>query len=381
MNMMSPTPSIPFLIPIGIEAHEQAEQLRRYQSNARKGKQVYLNTLAIYAVHQFLDCLGIESNLNLSTSQDYIQASLSDANDLMISGIGRVDCCPVLPGEDTVTLAAPTHRDRLGCIAVQLDAELRYANLLGFVKHWHTDTLPLQQFAPLSSLLEYIETLKQRVDLKLWFEQVITHAWKTMDEVLVDYSSLRTDLSQFAYRNAATPLPDTIPALIDLFQSNDDHWTQLQILSLMGAIADGDAAAIAFLSELITTHDHEEIRQQAAVSLGYIQPDHEQAGVRRAKVLELGMQVEQQALLLVLTLTPTPDHSLDVNVRLYPTSSQMLPPNLHLGILDEAGTPLLEEHTHADDDWVQLNFSGSTGDRFTIQLTLGSTHFREAFIL
>ncbi|WP_431658421.1 DUF1822 family protein [Pantanalinema rosaneae] len=367
-------------MPLSIDAHQQAEQLRRQQLSSRKGKQVYLNTLAVYAVHQYLECLGVNTDLAASTSQDTLQIGLSDAADLMIQGVGRLECRPILPGATVISLVMPTRIDRIGCVAVELDADLRQATLLGFVQRWHSETILLQDLEPLSTLLEYLEESKQRVNLQLWFQQVTTNTWKTVEQLVEEASGLLGQPTPaLAYRSTITTLPNTIPALIELFHTNRDRWTRLQILGLLGCIAEGDANTIALLVEVISTTQDDELRRQAAVTLGKIQPNHGQAGVQRARVLELGMQLEQQRVLLVVTLTPDVDGDTEVHLRLYPGVNQPLPAHLQLSVLDEFGHPFLEEQTLGDDDWVQLVFHGTPGDRFSISLQLNEATFREAF--
>lgn len=377
---MCSAPSLSFSIPLSIDAHQQAEQLRRQQLSSRKGKQVYLNTLAVYAVYQYLEWLGIPTDLTASASQDALQVSLSDAADLMIQGVGKLECRPILPGATVVSLAAPTSSDRIGCVAVELDAELRQATLLGFVQRWNRAAISVQELQPVSTLLEYLEALKQRVSLQLWFQQVTTNTWKTVEQLVEEVSGvLGRAAPALAYRSTITTLPNTIPALLELFQTNQDRWTRLQILGLLGCIAEADASTIALLVEVVSTTQDDELRRQAAVTLGKLQPSHGQAGVQRARVLELGMQLEQQRVLLVVTLTPDAEGDTEVHLRLYPSANQPLPAHLQLSVLDEFGHPFLEEQTLGDDDWVQLVFYGTPGDRFSISLQLGEATFREAF--
>jgi len=379
---MYPASTLPFTVPLSLDAHHQADRLRRQQANARKGKQVYLNTLVVCAVHQYLESLGITTDLTTSDSQDDVLVSLMDTADLMVEGVGKLECCAVLPEAKSMTLASPTDQDRIGYVAVALDAELRQATLLGFVKCWTTETFSLDDLQPLSTLLDYLETLKQRVDLRLWFQNVTTTTWKTIEQIMDEMSGvLGQPVPTLAYRSTTTTLPKTIPALIELFHTNRDRWTRLQILGLLGSIAQGDESAIAFLTQIIQTHEDDELRRQAAVSLGLIQPNHNQAGVRRARVLELGMQLEQQRVLLVITLTPNAENGTEVHLRLYPTASQGLPSHLHLHILDELGHSFLEEQTLGHEDWIQLMFYGTPGDRFNIKLSLGDANYTEAFTI
>jgi hypothetical protein len=52
---------IPLLtVPLELKAHELTRQLAAVQSTVQKGKRVYLNALAVYAVHSYLKWLQIE---------------------------------------------------------------------------------------------------------------------------------------------------------------------------------------------------------------------------------------------------------------------------------------------------------------------------------
>lgn len=55
-------------IPLGSEAHKWAQQFATEQTTPQKGKKVYLNTLAVYAVHTYLSWFQIETNLAQSDS-------------------------------------------------------------------------------------------------------------------------------------------------------------------------------------------------------------------------------------------------------------------------------------------------------------------------
>jgi Protein of unknown function (DUF1822) len=55
-------------VPLSNNAHRWAEDFAREQDNPSKGRQVYLNTLAVYAVYSYLKWLNIEAALNQSDS-------------------------------------------------------------------------------------------------------------------------------------------------------------------------------------------------------------------------------------------------------------------------------------------------------------------------
>ena len=50
------------LVPLTSQAHKKGLEFAAEQKNVTEGKQVYLNTLAVMAVHQCLQWVGIESD-------------------------------------------------------------------------------------------------------------------------------------------------------------------------------------------------------------------------------------------------------------------------------------------------------------------------------
>ena len=73
-----------FTVPLALSAHARAEQFQRYQSKPDKAKQVYLNTLAVYAVNVYLECRGFETDLEQSASSDPVMQMLMDVADLVV---------------------------------------------------------------------------------------------------------------------------------------------------------------------------------------------------------------------------------------------------------------------------------------------------------
>ena len=388
---MNPTTTpLTLTLPLPVRAHQLADRLRQQQSHPNKGKQVYLNTLAVFAVHASLQNLGIVTDLEGSDSQDSVLASLSDVADLVLPAIGRLECRAVLPAATTVHIPLPVWDDRVGYVAVQLAADLRQATLLGFVPQVATEELPLDQLLPLGELLNHLESL-QTINLSQWFQEAVTGAWKTVETIADELAAdLQGSQPVFAYRQPdreASLLSDradtTVETLLHLVQTESDRWTRLQVLDLLGKVATGNTQAIATLTDLLHTTPDDEISRQAAVSLGKIAPTNPLAGVRRAKVVELGMQLSQSRVVLVVTLTPEPENGVNFHLRLYPADAATLPAGLQLGILDEAGQQVesLNATSEAGDDWLQLQVMGSSGDRFCVKVALDGAEVLESFTI
>ena len=128
--MSTPKNTGQFTMFIPLEAHRQAQQFRQHHADSVKGKQVYLNTLAVYAVHEYLQILGIDTNLEASLSWNPITQTLSDTAALQVEPQGQFECRPVLPKSESCHVPPETWSDRLGYIAVQFDPQLETATLI-----------------------------------------------------------------------------------------------------------------------------------------------------------------------------------------------------------------------------------------------------------
>ncbi|PSB41690.1 hypothetical protein C7B80_29875 [Cyanosarcina cf. burmensis CCALA 770] len=188
-----------FTVPLALTAHTRAEQLRRYQSNPQKAKQVYLNTLAVYAVSIYLQCRGFETDWEQSASWNPVMQTLIDVADLVVKNRGKLECRPVLPNAKVVWVPAEVWHDRIGYVAVQLDESLREATVLGFVERVASSQLPLSQLRSLAELPEHLERFSPLVKLSQWLENVFTTGWQAVESLV---SIEPTELA-FSFRGAA----------------------------------------------------------------------------------------------------------------------------------------------------------------------------------
>lgn len=187
-----------FTVPLALEAHSQAKEFRRYQSNPQKAKQVYLNTLAIYAANVYLQCRGFETELEMSASWNPVMQMLMDTADLMVKNRGKLECRPVLSDAAIICVPPEVWSDRIGYVVVQLDESLREATLLGFVEKVTSLELPLEQLRSLEEFPGYLNQINPLVNLSQWFENVFEAGWQAV-ETLINTES--TELA-FSFRSA-----------------------------------------------------------------------------------------------------------------------------------------------------------------------------------
>lgn len=105
--------------------------------------------------------------------------------------------------------------------------------------------------------------------------------------------------------------------------------------------------------------------------------------LRRAKLIDLGMQLGNQTFALLVNITEVIENKLSLLVQLHPTSGErFLPPNLKLTLLSKAGKTLQEVQSRSQDNYIQLKpFKGEQGKRFRIEISLEDTLLGEDFEL
>lgn len=191
-----------FTVPLSFEAHAIAKDSCQQQPDLQKAKQIYLNTLAIYAVEFYLRCLGFDTNWCQSDSRNPLMLKFMDIADLDIDGIGKLECRFVLPKAEVCHI--PTDviwEERIGYVVVQLHESLKEATLLGFTPTAAPE-VPLNQLQPLQNLIALLLQKKQSapVNLREWFAGVIEAGWQEIEQLL---SIEKVELA-FMFRDAVT---------------------------------------------------------------------------------------------------------------------------------------------------------------------------------
>jgi hypothetical protein len=148
------------------DAQEWARLFAAKQGDVTTGKQVYLNTLAVYALHYYLAQHGIESDLEQSQSWYPHALSAPNAADLLVSGVGRVECRPVLlPSATAFAIPDTAWEDRVAYVAIGIDERLDRVHLLGYLPVRSPDGLmqpiPFNQLLPITDLPDHLHFLQE----------------------------------------------------------------------------------------------------------------------------------------------------------------------------------------------------------------------------
>ncbi len=314
--------NLTFTVPLSLKAQRLAKEFSQHQSNPQKAKQVYLNTLAVYAVNFYLDALGIETELAASDSWDLVKQTLADIADLQVKDLGKIECIPLLPDATILQVPPEVWDDRIGYVAVQFDPSLREATLLGFLSGvGEKEELPISQLQSLDYLLKHLSQLKQlqpvkvkpQVTLSQWFENIFDGGWETIESIFSGSSA------EFAGN----------------FRGGEKRIAKTRTIP--------------------------------------------QTLLERGKRLDLKHQDEQLALLV--GLTPTDLSELDIVVGIYPTGDRTyLPQELQLMLLDEAGIAVMQTEARGS-EYIQFQFRSEPGESFSVKVALGDLIITENFFV
>jgi len=192
--MNSITNTLTFTVPLSFEAHSLAQKYRQGISNQAKAEQVYLNTLAVYAVDNYLHCMGFKTDWEHSYSRDNVAMKIMDVADLTVKSIGKLECRPVLADAGILQIPPEVWEDRVGYVAVQLNPALKSANILGFSRDAVAE-VPLNKLQSLSDFLLYLselevvesqqeEKLSSIVKVGQWLEGLVDSGWENIDKLL-----------------------------------------------------------------------------------------------------------------------------------------------------------------------------------------------------
>jgi hypothetical protein len=329
-------------VPIISEVHAQARQFAAQQVTPQKGKQVYLNTLAVYAVHNYLKWMGYETNLEQSESWQPDWQVICDVADLVVPEVGKLECRPVLPGETVISLPPEVTEDRIGYVAVKFGDRLDQVELLGFTPAVNTEDVPAQlrvaDLQPLETVLDRLEELQSQLR-PAGVEAVRQQA------AVVAVGERLVNLSQWL-QNVFEEGWQTVEALLGAEKAN---------------LAFRSAGAVAFRN----------------------------SSIKRAKQINLEPQLAGSPVVLLVAFNPVGEQQFNTLLQVHPHKGQTyLPENLQLTVLDDLGVPvaddlgsLLQAQARNADNYIQLQLYGQQGEYFYVQITLGDISVTKDFVI
>lgn len=252
--------------------------------------------------------------------------------------------------------------------------------------------LPPESLHSLDKLLEYLhqpQLVKQSVRLSRWLQRSFDEGWQQVEAILTppELGMVRELGPERGMVEPQSATPEAIASVIHLLQPDRPEATRCQAAGVLGEIGAGYPDATIALAELLETAREEETRWQAALSLGKIEPQHPAAGVKRARTIDLGMQLKGYQVALVVAIVPKADGKLGVWLEVKPMGQlTVLPPQLKLSILSETGEVRMEVEARSDDldrgkdTTIAQRFNVRPGKRFSVRVSLGEVSVTEEFM-
>jgi hypothetical protein len=108
-----------------------------------------------------------------------------------------------------------------------------------------------------------------------------------------------------------------------------------------------------------------------------------EASVARAKLIDLGLQLKNQSVALLVAIAPYSEQKLEILVQMHPVDGKAyLPSNLRLSLLSDSGEILQEVVSRSNDNYIQLKrFRGYSGEGFNIQVSHDDLIINETFVI
>ncbi|MGL5880591.1 MAG: DUF1822 family protein [Xenococcaceae cyanobacterium] len=297
-------------------ARRYAQQFAGEQVSPQKGKQVYLNTLAVCAVNTYLKMLSVKTAIDRGDCWNPNFRNIFDTADLVLPDLGKLECRPVLPEEIACLLPPEVSRDRIGYVAVRFNENLERVELLGFINAGATtslnyandnfiESISLDRLQSLDALIDRIHQQNVYVNLRQWFAGIFEPQWQPVELLLANKSNFRST------------------------------------------------------SE--TSERTENI-------------------IERAKTIKLEDEQNSLAVILSIETKTTSTEYIDLTLRIYPSENNYLPDKLQVKILDRNGNACLEVESKDTDNYLQLEFSCHIEEQFNVNLNWMGINIVEQFL-
>ena len=305
-------------LPITTAARNIAQRFASQQSSSDVAERVRRNTLSVLVMRDYLEMMGIATNLEASDSWHPVVRLCADVADLEIDGFGKLECRSLQAGESTCYMPPEVWEDRIGYTVLRLEEDGRSATILGFVKKVSTEYLALDRLEPIENLCEALQAPK--------------------------------------------PVPlSPISIISDWFQGLfDAGWQELETLQVnpQPQVAWG-------------------WRSENTISI----PSLNQIEVRRGKAIDLSTYLPNCKVALVVTTWQETENKTNIRLAVYPITGMYLPQFLKLVVLDETGNVFKEIESRSIDNFIQFEFNGDAGEHFSAQVIFAEFVVTENFVI
>ncbi|MEE3717561.1 DUF1822 family protein [Tumidithrix elongata RA019] len=327
---MNTTEESALSLPIPTEHRRIAREFALEQPTEAKAESVIQNTLAVLVVRDYLEMMGIATNVAESDCWNPVMQICANIADLVIVEVGKLECRSLKTGESICYMPPEVWENRIGYAIVRIEEDLRSASILGMVSQVSTETIAIDRLEPIEDLCVAIAALQASVQ---------SNSPQTNNQ-----SDIQLERSQ--------PLVNLGNWLQGIVEAG---WQEVE------ALFQQQPVQLAWRS----------------LTLRQILDEPSDSLTRRAKLLNLGAQ----SVALVVTISERDRDKVPVRLAIYPVTEPYLPESLSLKVLDETGALFLEARARRIDNYIQLQLSGDPNEHFSIQISLGEVMLTEKFTL
>ncbi|MEG4577777.1 DUF1822 family protein [Microcoleus sp. N3A4] len=373
-------------MPITQKALQVAQQFATQQRHPQRHEQVYLNTLAVLAVRDYLKIIDIETDLAECDSWNPVIRLFADAGDLYVKGLGKIECRPIKNLSQNQEIGNPNssvhppeicpvpveaRAERIGYIVVEIDEKEKEARLLGFSKIADAGELVLSELHSLDDFLGHLENLSEsKINLSQWLVNVFTPDWQPFEAVF-------------------NPQAQTSPVEIENpVTSNFGNWLKDIFETGWQKIEQGKEN----LENLIFPEKNPSfalrgggnLREESALQGSQSSINRfPEADVTRAKLIDLGMRLGRTTVALLVAIAEESDRTVRVHVQLHPAIGQRyLPPHTKLSLISDNGKILLQSESTVQDLCILLKeFEVKPEESFSIRVALDDLSVTENFVV
>ena len=316
--------NIAIILPITSESRKIAHNFAAQQATKLKAERVFHNTLAVLTVKNYVEMLGIATDLTGSDSWNPIMRACDDVADLNLPNLGKIECRPLKNNDSSLQIPMEVWDLRLGYVAVRIDDSLKKATLLGFISQVTTEELSVRELQPIEAFIDRLHDAKipsansALVNLGQWLNDTFTEGWSTVESLL----NPEQLTPSWGFRNTEFS-PEQFSAL-------------------------------------------EEIKHR----------------IQRAKLLDLGIQLGNRQVVLLIEITPEDNDSVGVILQVHPNQNDTyVPERLSLKVIEASGQIFMQAQARSQDNFIQLQFSGQPKEKFSVQIALDDAELTEQFQL
>lgn len=368
-------------IPITAKFRDTALKFAQEQPTQPKAKQVYLNTLAVQVVNSYLQMLDIPTTIEASNSWDFWGRTLADVADLVLTGIGNLECRYMRTGDLVCDIPPEVCPDRFGYMFVEINHTCQEAKIRGFLPQVTTTEINPEQLQPMEEFIEYYHQFSV-VKLRKWLEGIYTSKWQSLEEFTLQKSPQLTFRSTKIRGLEIDTNKKVWQVIKNLYPQ--ENWSKIlpsELLTSINNQPDSDIGLTDIIVHLLQTTSDEEMRWTLAEILWNVAPQHPLINARR--IMDLGMQLAGNPVALMVAIFPKQDQTFAVLLRVYPMGNQTyLPTGLKLAGLYENGQPFLEVEARAEkDNYIQLKFCAEMGEKFQVRVKINDASITEKFII